>query len=241
MFKSNICYLMQLIDYQIWLYKVFKPGLSLENALFYQLLITMGIISEALATCILLNPLIAENDKDVSMGKVQDNYILLQEKIVKNQFQNNIQVISKLKILPPPLLEKFTRLRIDIRNMIHIQNWDGRLYQQLSLEKFSEYLYEFKTFLQDVKKNIQWGHSAVDLSMEFFEIPDVDPAKVYQGEITQFDPVKGFGFIKGEAFHRSIYFHRSKSLLEDKNELAAGKKIQFTLITGKKGIEARLQ
>jgi hypothetical protein len=48
---------MQLLDYQIWLYKVFQPGLSLENAYFYQMLMTMGIITEALSTSVLLDPL----------------------------------------------------------------------------------------------------------------------------------------------------------------------------------------
>jgi len=240
-YKSNICYLMQLIDYQIWLYKVFKPALSLENALFYQLLITMGIISEALGTAILLNPLVEENTKDVSLGKVNERYQALHDRVVKNQFQNNIKLIAKFQLLEPPLLDTFTRIRVDIRNMIHIQNWEGRLYQQLSLEKFSAHLEEFRLFLGDVKSAVALRHTPEDLAMEFFEIPDPDFQKIYRGTIVQFDPVKGFGFIKSDALPRSIYFHRSKSPAAEKDNLQIGRESAFKLIEGKKGIEAVLE
>ena len=33
-YKSNICYLLQQLDYQIWLYKVFRPQLTLANTYF---------------------------------------------------------------------------------------------------------------------------------------------------------------------------------------------------------------
>ncbi|MDH4262682.1 MAG: cold shock domain-containing protein [Spirochaetia bacterium] len=240
-YKSNICYLMQLIDYQIWLYKVFKPGLSLENALFYQLLITMGIISEALATAILLNPIIDENNRDVSLGKVNDTHKLIHDRIVKNQFQNNISLITKFKLLPTELIEKFTKIRIDIRNMIHIQNWDGRLYQQLSIDKFSADLEEFRIFLGEVKSNVKINHTPEHLNLEFFEISQVDSQKTYTGIIIQFDSVKGFGFIKSESFQRSIYFHRSNSVQSDREQLQSGVTVNFKLIEGKKGIEASIQ
>jgi cold shock CspA family protein len=232
---------MQLIDYQIWLYKVFKPALSLENALFYQLLITMGIISEALATGILLNPLIEENSRDVSLGKVDDKYKHLHDRVVKNQFQNNIRLITKFNLLSPTSIEKFTKIRIDIRNMIHIQNWEGRLYRQLSLEKFSVYMEEFRVFLGDIKSEISINHSAADLSLEFFEISDINFMKMYTGIIIQFDPAKGFGFVKTEALNRSIYFHRSNSASTEKEQLQIGARVQFKLIEGKKGIEAAIQ
>ena len=35
-YKSNLCYLIQLIDFQLWQYKLFRPGLSVENSYFYQ-------------------------------------------------------------------------------------------------------------------------------------------------------------------------------------------------------------
>ena len=239
-YKSNICYLMQLVDYQIWLYKVFKPGLSLENALFYQQLVTMGIISEALATSLLLNPLIEENQKDVSLGKVEDKHKILHDRIIKNQFKDNIRLIAKFSILDKILLDSFSKIRIEIRNLIHIQNWEGRLYQQLSIDKFSQYLEKFRNFLDEIKSQIQLKHTPEQLNFEFFEISFVDSCKTYAGHIHQFDSAKGFGFLQSDLLERKIFFHRTNCASGQKDQLQAGKPASFKLIQGKKGIEGMI-
>ncbi|MDH4200863.1 MAG: cold shock domain-containing protein [Spirochaetia bacterium] len=240
-YKSNICYLMQLLDYQIWLYKVFKPSLSLENAYFYQLLMTMGIISEALSTAILLNPLVEEDEKDTSLGVISEEHNLLQEYIVKNNFQNNIKLISKFNILPKPVIAKFTAIRIEMRNLIHIQNWQGRLYQQLGIEKFSDYLEKFRDFLSMVKGDIKINISTEMLSLEFFQVSAFKSGELFTGIIHQFHPEKGFGFIQSESFQRKIYFHRANCVDNTKMNWMAGNKVLFRLILGKKGIEASIQ
>ena len=90
-YKSNICYLIQSLDYQLWLYKVFRPSLSLENAVFYQLLVSMGIITEALTTAILLDPFIVQNPKDRSLGAVDQQYSDIRSLITRNSFSRNIR------------------------------------------------------------------------------------------------------------------------------------------------------
>lgn len=236
-FKSNICYLMQLLDYQIWLYKVFKPGLSLENAYFYQMLTTMGIIAEAISATILLNPLIEEDQKDVSLGSIPSRHDILHGRIVNNHFTDNIRLLRKYKILPESLIEEFTKTRTKIRNLVHIQNWEGRLYNQLGLDQFSEYLESFRKFLMDLKAGINMQHTADELNREFFHVTQIDAEKHYEGTIVQFNPEKGYGFIQSDLLEREIYFHRS-SFIAEKDQLFPGEKIQFKLVNGKKGIEA---
>ena len=240
-FKSNICYLLQLVDYQIWLYKVFKPGLSLENAYFYQMLVTTGIISEALSTCILLDPLIQEDQGDKSLGHTAKEYDLLHSAIIKNNFQNNIHLIEKFGILEKDLIDKYTEIRVEIRNMVHIQNWEGRLYQQLSLEKFSEYLEKFQNFLFNLKSRISMIHTLENLNMEFFNFSGLNPGKSFKGQIVQFFVDKGFGFLSCTEFNRNIYFHISQIPDSFKSSIHQGATVTFSLIMGKKGIEGKIE
>ena len=67
-FKSNICYMLQLIEYQLWQYKLFKPQYSLESALFFQLLVTQGIIIEAVVFALIADPLVVTDASDRSKG-----------------------------------------------------------------------------------------------------------------------------------------------------------------------------
>ncbi len=238
-YKSNICYLLQCIDFQLWLYRLFKPSLSAENAYFYQLLISMGITAEALATAILMDILLpskesslsknSENDQKTSMDKT------LQEKIIKNSFQNNIRAIEKLKILPLEVSEKYQNIRGNIRNLVHLQNWTGSLYQNLTLEKFQEKMGQFKFILLEVKENISMNHSKKEIQNYFFA--DIDFQKEHSGTIVNYSEKKGYGFIKTYGINKELYFHASNFIGPEK-QVQPNAAVLFYIYQGKKGPEA---
>ena len=235
-YKSNICYLLQSVDYQLWLYKVFRPSLSLENAYFYQLIVSMGIITEAIAVAILLNPFMEEDPKDRSLGGVADKYSHIHDHITKNAFSGNIRFLEKTEILPVQTIEKLQSIRVEIRNLVHIQNWEGRLYQSLGYDRFAGYLNDFVQFLDDVKENITENEDAEKVLTKLGFASGAEK----EGLIVDYKEKGGFGFIRCEQTHSDYYFHISfidKEKL-DLNKIRNGLKVRFKLRKGAKGLEA---
>ena len=234
-YKSNLCYLLQLVDYQLWLYKVFKPSLSLENAYFYQLLVTLGIITESLCSTILINPLIISQPEDRSMGKSSDENQAILQFINKNSFIKNIFLLEKLNILQSKSIDQIQKIRIDIRNMVHIQNWDGRLYETLNCTLFEFHLKRFRDFIVDLKNEIHMDFTEADLKKQ---IGFIGENEEYFGTILEYNKERGFGFITCEKLNSNIYFHISdfsEKNIQVKNEMS----IKFIVIQTKKGIQAK--
>ncbi len=234
-YKSNICYLLQCVDYQLWLYQLFRPSLSLENTYFYQLLVTMGIIAEGLVVSILLNPFFVHL-KETSTKDVNDLHVM-KEEIIRNSFQKNIQALDKLGFLPQNLVNQYQDIRLEIRNIVHIQNWDGRLHESLTLYEFEAKMSHFKNFLLAVKENINLECGVAKMKLYFFK-NDIDFSKKYRGVITNFNSKKGYGFIVAKGLNRDIYYHISNVNI-DESHLKKGVKINFRIKVGKSGLEAR--
>ncbi|MES0491631.1 MAG: cold shock domain-containing protein [Leptospirales bacterium] len=235
-YKSNICYLLQSVDYQLWLYKVFRPSLSLENAYFYQLLVSMGIIVEAIVVAILLNPFMEEDAKDRSLGSVGQDYTYIHDHITKNAFSGNIRLLEKVNILPVLTIEKLQAIRVEIRNLVHIQNWEGRLYQSLGYDRFSGHLNDFVQFLDDVKENIKPNEDAETVITKLGFSSNVEK----EGSIIDYKEKGGFGFIRCRQTHTDYYFHISfiDKAKTDLNKLRNGLQVRFKLRKGAKGLEA---
>ncbi len=259
-YKSNICYLLQLLDYQLWLYRIFHPSLSLENAYFYQLLVTMGIGTEALCVAILLDPLLEENGRDRSLGGVREMHANLGSVIVKNSFQANLRALRQLQLIPEPLLETFESFRREIRNSVHIQNWEGRLYESLQYDYFRKKLDDYRKFLSVLNAEIKISHDAMKLEKVLLgdTILSAPPAEItldssdasesrqnrtsrsfsrYLGRIVQFQKKGGYGFI-AMANGRQIYFHVSQLENLREKDVTLSMKVEFSIQTGKKGYEA---
>ena len=234
-YKSNLCYLLQCIDYQLWLYQLFRPSLSLENTYFYQLLVTMGIMAEGLVVSILLNPFFAHL-KEASTKNFND-LNAVKEEIIRKSFQKNIQALDKLDILSPSLVNQYQNIRSEIRNIVHIQNWEGRLHESLTLNQFEIKMSHFKGFLLAVKKNINLQYGITEMKLHFFK-SNVDFAKKYWGDITSFNAKKGYGFIDVKTLNRDIYYHIS-NLKVDENQIKVGRKVRFHIKIGKSGLEAK--
>ncbi len=241
-YKSNICYLLQMIDYQIWLYKLFKPSLSLENAYLFQLLISIGTVAEAICMGILVNPLLSlEQDKMAT-------YLI--ERMSKNSFHLNLKLMETLQLLEKPLLDNYQNIRTDIRNMVHIHNWGSSLYNTLTFTVFEEKLQVFKNLLSDVKQNIQLHHNKDSIIKSIFG-DEIDLQKEYKGTIRSFSEQGSYGFIKVAGFNSEIFFHRSsiKEKMDSpqipiynaskKNLGIKNQRVVFILEIGKKGLEAR--
>ncbi|MDH5721011.1 MAG: cold shock domain-containing protein [Spirochaetia bacterium] len=237
-YKSNMCYLLQLIDYQIWLYHVFRPVFSLENAYFYQLLVSMGIIAEALAAVILLDPVVESEENDRSLGETKPEYNYIEEKIFKSSFHKNIENLEKLKIIDNELTLKYQELRATIRNIVHVQAWQGRLYSSLNLEDFQIKLKTFKAFLEEIKKNAVINTDIGNLKNLLFPYDNIDEKEYREGVILDFFHDKGFGFIKENKTGEQHFFHVS-SLKFSKETVYVGKRIKFQVFRVKKGIEAK--
>lgn len=204
-FKSNLCYLLQLLEYQVWLYKIFRPVYSLENSFFYQQLITLGIISEALAHAILLNPCIEENLDDNSLGKIKEECLKIHKEISRRNFSRNIEAIFSLGAINKDLRDKFHELRINIRNYVHLQTWEGRLYETIKLDIFKEKLEFFKNFLKNLKTQIKLNFTLADLQKLL-----ISEEKEFFGEILNYDSQRGFGFIRCYDFPENVFFHISQ-------------------------------
>lgn len=237
-YKSNICYLLQLVDYQLWLYRLFRPALSLENAYFYQLMVTMGIVAEALSAAILIDPLLEEDSKDRSLGEAKEENSQIAMAITRNNFTENLKIAEKLEILPRELIHTFQEFRRSIRNLVHIQNWEGRLYESLEYNRFREVLDGFRKFLGELKTNIDLSHSPADLERALFGHDFLAGAKRHQGVIVQFNPRGGFGFIKSGKGKRQIYFHASQLGDIKESQIKDNLKVTFKYKIGQRGYEA---
>lgn len=235
-YKSNVCYLLQLVDYQIWLYRLFRPSLSLENSYFYQLLVTMGIVSEALVNAILLNPLVISTEEDRSIGNVPEESEYMQRQINKASYSDNLNLLQKLSLLPEETLTSFHEFRREIRNLVHVQNWKGRLYQSLDYNFFRERLNQFKNLLLEVKDKIAVTHDAATLKEMLFG-GDLIPGQKYKGEIYSYNRERGFGFIRPRDSSQNVYFHISA--FPARIQPLEGASVEFLLEDSKKGVAAR--
>ena len=234
-YKSNMCYLLQLIDYLLWNYKLFKPGLSLGNSYFFMLMVQMGIIAEALAHAILLDPVLQIDSTDRSLGKVKEEYHDIKNFIDRNSFAENIKLIGQLEILPDQSLTEFNKIRETIRNVVHMQNWDGRLYNSLTLEMFKPNLMIFRSFLQNLPAKITINQSIEKLRARIFDISE-DQSGDLEGVITNYHKERGYGFVK-TTDGKSYFFH-IKNSREAGPMLAENLRVIFNLMKGRKGLEA---
>jgi len=205
-YKSNLCYLIQLLDYQILIYKTFRPGLSLANSFFYQQVITMGIISEAVCTALLLNPFIVTENKDRSLGSASAEYQAVSDFVVKNNFSDSIRLMKYLNIIDSELEDIFQKVRKDLRNLVHIQNWEDRIYQTMDYPFFEKHLASFKNFLMAIKEKAR-PDSHLKALMAVVA-PD-NPDKEYYGQVSEFFPEKGYGFVSAVHGPGKIFFHIS--------------------------------
>ena len=236
-YKSNICYLLQTIDFQIWLYQLFRPRLSVENTYFYQLTVSLGIVAEALASAILLNDFIEENPGDRSMGQVTEGHLHIRETVINSAFAENIKRIEKLQLLPADLIAELQDLRRNVRNQVHIQGWEGRLYQSLTYDWFDQKLRQFRAFLQKIPAAFKPLETPTELEVLLFG-GTVDLERLYQGTIIAFNQKGGFGFIKTDDFDQQLYFHIASVTDKVAEDKLKGSAVQFKLRRGRKGIEA---
>lgn len=238
-YKSNLCYLLQLIDYQLWNYKLFRPGLSLENAYFYQLLITMGIVAEGAAAAILLDPFLSSNEKDRSLGGISSDYAHAGKKLIEQSFHENLKLIQNLSLLPEDVISTFQKLRIQVRNQVHVQGWEGRIYGNVTLELFQEHLKNFRSLLKDIKQNLRTDLTPDMLLPLLFEDIDTNSGPL-KGVIIHYDINKGFGFIENPQFENNLFFHRTQlaNPMKRAQETIVGKKVLFRVAQGEKGFSA---
>ncbi|MCS6983599.1 MAG: cold shock domain-containing protein [Leptospiraceae bacterium] len=232
-FKSNICNLLQLLEYQRWIYKLFKPNCSLADAFFYQQWVTMGIVAEALAVAILLDPCIDEKStQGPSTRSIKAEYEDLHDMIYRRNFAQNIELLYFLKVINEDLRKSYHKIRTQMRNMVHLQGWQGRLDGSLGFEKFSASLDEFYAFLNLLSEKVQIKFTVMDLrkALEY-------KRKAYVGEIVSYNEKRGFGFIDCYDFHGDVFFHVSKVKFSHE-KLFVGAQVSFRLELTRKGHQA---
>lgn len=235
-YKSNLCYFLQLIDYQLWLYKVFRPSLSLANSLFYQLSTTMGMILELLAFALLADPVLITDSSDRSKGQIKRHYRVLDKKITEASFVDNIRLLSELGVLSEEQCAQLHSFRVEVRNLVHIQNWDGRIYESFTAEHFQENFDLFRKLLRSLKTG---KNTTTDLNnlCRKLQLNFPDENQQYEGQLITYFPEKNHGFIRDDALNTSYYFSTG-DVAEDKSRIEVGKRYSFRVTLSWKDKEA---
>ncbi|MCX7633673.1 MAG: hypothetical protein N2Z22_10115 [Turneriella sp.] len=228
-FKSNICYMLQLLEFELWLYRLFKPQYSLESALFFQLLITQGLVIEAVVFAIVVDPLIVPDPHDRSKGNSAKEHHNLMQFIRRRTFAMHIQQLRSLKIISEELAQELDSYRSEIRNLVHLQNWEGRLYRQISLEEFSRHLEKFEQLLKKLSQEITTTPALAQL-LSYYQL---DGSRV-TGTIRFFNRSSGRGQIDARAPHDFIPFFVPRNTADFKR----GDLVSFVLELTPQGIRA---
>lgn len=228
-FKSNICYMLQLLEYQLWLYRLFKPQYSLESALFFQLLITQGIIIEAVVFALIVDPLILPDQTDRSKGRGSPQHENLLNMIRKKTFANHIRQLRQMQIVDEALCDRLDKFRNEIRNLVHLQNWEGRLYRQLPLAEYSRHLEEFDALLRGLNGTIKNAPSLEQL-LEYYQLD----GRRRKGTVKYFNRYANRGQIEARGPHEYIFF----SMDNPEYQIEKGAAVSFVLEVDPQGIRA---
>jgi len=230
-FKSNICYMLQLIEYQLWQYKLFKPQYSLESALFFQLLVTQGIVIEAVVFALIANPLVVSDSADRSKGNTNAEHELLMTLIRKRTFAAHITQMRCMHILENNLCDEIDRFRNEIRNLVHLQNWEGRLYRQITLTEYSAHLKAFESLLIRINAEIKTAHALADL-LRYYAI---DGQRI-NGFVKFFKPQKSRGQVEARIPHEHIPFFTED--IDSGVSIRKGDSVSFVLALSERGVRA---
>lgn len=208
-YKSNISYLIQQINFQTWIYKLFRPTLSLENGFFYMLQTQMGIMVETLLAAILYDPFI-KPEEDRSLGDVKLKYSDLGKTIQNIGFAKMLRLCREQQILPLEILSEIDQIR-DYRNEeIHLHGIDFRIYKNFDFQKFKEKYGLVTNILKELAVHFSSrtiNHSATNLREYFFGYNESQ--EVFEGTITFLQLENSYGLVK---IHNkeNIYFNLQK-------------------------------
>lgn len=232
-FKSNICYMLQLIEYQLWQYRLFKPQYSLESALFFQLLVTQGIIIEAIVFALVANPLVISDQSDRSKGNTDPQHANLLQVIRKRTFAAHVQQLRAMEILTEDLCTELDVFRNEIRNLVHLQNWEGRLYRQIPLADYTRHLTAFDSLLKRLNAEVQGDHDLSAL-LGYYALD----GRELRGTVKFFNRNSGRGQIDAKGVHEYIPFFNDTTRAEALPR--KGDSVSFKLEVAEKGIRAVL-
>ncbi len=228
-YKSNICYMLQLIEYQLWLYRLFKPQYSLESALFFQLLVTQGIVIEAVVFALIADPLVIPDASDRSKGGSDPRHENLLRMIRKRTFANHIQQLRSMRLLSDQLCDRLDKFRNEIRNLVHLQNWEGRLYRQISLAEYSKHLQEFDELLRKLNNSIIRAPDLAEL-LAYYQLD----GRRLRGTVKYYNRNSLRGQIEAKGPHDYIPFFLTASA----QPLHKGDAVSFVLELSAQGIRA---
>lgn len=237
-YKSNIAYILQQVDFQIWIYKLFRPEHSLENSFFYMLQTQLGIMVETLVAAILYNPFIASH-ADRSLGEVDSQYKDIAKAIEDMNFFSMLKLIEHLQILPKELTKNLHDIRRS-RNEVHLQGRAERIYNSVNFEVFlKEYdlvrttLIALTAYFQKHPIDKMERHSEEFLRNYFFKFTG-DTEKTFKGSISFVDETNGFGFLRPWDAYSSLYFKK----IDNQNfyRLAKYQKVRFTFFLSNEGL-----
>lgn len=230
-FKSNICYMLQLIEYQLWQYKLFKPQYSLESALFFQLLITQGIVIEAVVFALIADPLVVSDAGDRSKSSTNSEYQNLLNLIRKRTFAMHIDQLRAMHIVEDTLADELDQFRNEIRNLVHLQNWDGRLYRQISQADYNKHLKAFDEILKKLNVNIRAGHTLEEL-LGYYALD----GRTLRGTVKFFNRNSGRGQLEVKGPHNYVPFFRED--LAGERLPHKGDSMEFKLAVTELGVRA---
>lgn len=243
LYKSNISYLVQQVNFQIWIYKLFGPKYSLENSLFYVLKLLLAIMTETLIVAILYNPLIKE-EADRSLGDVAACYQDIQQAIGNMSFYELIHLGAEAAALNEEHVNYMHEIR-KLRNEVHLQGKRERIYNNMDFKKFSaEYDLINKT-LTALKKSYArkpLSHTPADLRKLLFAYKG-DDKNFFEGRVTHIQRKDGFGhlspYVERKAVRGILYFNKESIGEELFKKLKRNQKVLFRFFLGPNGLAAQ--
>lgn len=233
-YKSNISYLIQQINFQLWIYKLFRPDFSLENGFFYMLQTQLGIMIETLVAAVLYNPFIEPN-KDRSLGDVKAQYKDIGQVIKGMSFAKMIRLCREKKILSQEAIIQIDQIRDSRNEEIHLHGIDFRIYNNFDFGRFKEKYDLVISILKELQVHFQKApihHNATDLRKYFFGYEKNQ--EIFEGSIVALKEEHFYGFVKIAKASEGIYFQ-----YQENDNLDRKQNVRFRVIETESGLMAK--
>jgi cold shock CspA family protein/uncharacterized protein YukE len=146
----------------------------------------------------------------------------------KRTFASHIQQLRNMHVLSDKLCDRLDKFRNEIRNLVHLQNWEGRLYRQITQAEYSKHLTEFDELLKELNTAIRYAPQLQDL-LRYYRLD----GQRLRGTVKYFSDKTGRGQIEAKIPHEYIPF-----FCETTADLLKGDTVTFKLEVGPKGIYA---
>ena len=189
------------------------------------------MIIEAVVFALIADPLVISDSSDRSKGTTNAEHLNLLNLIRRRTFASHVQQLRAMRIVDAALADELDAFRNEIRNLVHLQNWDGRLYRQIPQADYTKHLQAFDRLLKSLNGAVKAEREFTDLTAYYL----LD-GRMLSGQVKFFNRNSGRGQIDAKGPHDYIPFFR-EDMIEGWSP-RKGENITFTLAVTEPGIRA---